>query len=369
MERPATPPRNPPSVTLLPARTPPTPEVTRRIEENRLKAKALRERSLAAQAAAETSTTSRTPAGFIATSDSGRKRAHASISTANVPPTSRDARQPPPKDRGIQPARNFKKYVDHDFSKMTDTKGGFLTAEDDPFNKVLHAPAKDGEKPAHMTLKEWERHQILKGLRNRKEGPFEPGIMMGKEGQKCRECGGMEIDWQWLDVFKTSVCSRCKDKFPEKYSLLTKTEAKDDYLLTDPELKDGDLLPHLSKPNPHKSHWHDMMLFLRYQVEEYAFTTKWGSAEALDAEFEKREIDKKQRKEAKFKSKLHELKKKTRTDAYRRNLKNGGKAGQFGDTIGGGKHEHEWGQTVENADGMTVKTCVECGMEVEELEF
>jgi DNA-repair protein complementing XP-A cells len=112
-----------------------------------------------------------------------------------------------------------------------------------------------------------------------------------------------------------------------------------------------------------------MMLFLRYQVEEYAFTTKWGSAEALDAEFEKREIEKKKRKEDKFKSKLQELKKKTRTEAFRRNLKNGGKGGQFGDAIGGGKHEHEWGLAVENEDGVSVKACVECGMEVEELEF
>jgi DNA-repair protein complementing XP-A cells len=142
-------------------------------------------------------------------------------------------------DDGIQAARKFKKYVDHDFSKMTDTKGGFLSAEDDPFNKVLHAPEKDGGKPAHMTLKEWERHQLLKSLRNRKEGPFEPGIGLdrktGKEGKKCRECGGLEIDWQWDDVFRTQVCGRCKEKFPEKYSLLTKTEAKDDYLLTDRE--------------------------------------------------------------------------------------------------------------------------------------
>ena len=135
------------------------------------------------------------------------------------------------------------------------------------------------------------------------------------------------------------------------------------------ELKDAELLPHLSKPNPHKSHWHDMMLFLRYQVEEYAFAPKkWGSAEALDAEFERRETDKKKRKEDKFKSKLNELKKKTRTDAYRRNLK-GGSGGQFGDRIGVGKHEHEWGRAVENEEGITVKTCTECGMEVEELEF
>ena len=140
-----------------------------------------------------------------------------------------------PADDGIQAARKFKKYVDHDFSKMTDTKGGFLSAEDDPWNKALHAP-KEGEKPAHMTLKEWERHQLLKGLRNRKEGPFEPGLsVLGKSGVKCRECGSLEIDWQWEEVFKCSVCGRCKEKFPDKYSLLTKTEAKDDYLLTDRE--------------------------------------------------------------------------------------------------------------------------------------
>lgn len=136
------------------------------------------------------------------------------------------------------------------------------------------------------------------------------------------------------------------------------------------ELKDEELLPHLNKPNPREVHWHDMMLFLRYQVEEYAFNVKWKSSEALDAEFERREAEKKVRKEVKFNNKLKELKKKTRTEAYRRAAKSGGKGGgQFGDTVGSGKHEHEWGQTIENEDGMTVKTCVECGMEVEELEF
>lgn len=113
-----------------------------------------------------------------------------------------------------------------------------------------------------------------------------------------------------------------------------------------------------------------MNLFLRYQVEEYAFSSaKWGSAENLDAEFERREIDKKKRKEAKFRSKLNELKRKTRTEQYRRAMKNGGSGGQFGDRIDGGRHEHEWGREVERADGVTVKSCIECGMEVETLEF
>lgn len=139
------------------------------------------------------------------------------------------------------------------------------------------------------------------------------------------------------------------------------------------ELKDPELLPHLSRPNPHKSHWHDMMLFLRYQVEEYAFKQKWGSAEALDAEFERREADKKRRKDAKFKEKLLDLKRKTRTESYRRNAGKGpgaGRATKFGDAIGGsGKHVHDWGRAVENEGGLTVKTCTSCGMEVEELEF
>lgn len=113
-----------------------------------------------------------------------------------------------------------------------------------------------------------------------------------------------------------------------------------------------------------------MMLFLRYQVEEYAFTTKWGSAEALDAEFEKRESNKKRQKDKKFKERLFELKRKTRTEAMRRGAGEGGGAKKFGDEIGrSGRHEHEWGRAVENERGETVKTCVGCGMEVEELEF
>ncbi|KAL8954764.1 MAG: hypothetical protein Q9183_006944, partial [Haloplaca sp. 2 TL-2023] len=305
-------------------------------------------------------------------------RAHTAISTSNVPATLRDGRSKDgPKNGGfrpldeIQPARNFTKYVEYDFSKMTDTKGGFLTAEDDPHNKALYAPNAD-DKPAHMTLKEWERHQLLRSLRDRKEGPFEPGLSVLKkeENKVCRECGSLEIDWKWEEILSCAVCNTCKEKFPEKYSLLTKTEAREDYLLTDPELKDEELLPHLERPNPHKSTWNNMMLFLRYQVEEYAFGKKWGSAEALDEEFDKREKDKKRRKEDKFKSKLQELKKKTRVDAYRRSRKAGGGGGGFGDEIGrGGKHTHVWGRPVENDEGIGVKKCVECGMEVEELEF
>lgn len=140
----------------------------------------------------------------------------------------------------IRPAQKFSKFVEYDFSKMTDTKGGFLTVEDDPYNKALHAPTE--EKPAHMTLEEWERHQLLRSLRNQKAGPFEPGISVLKketENMVCRECGSLEVDWKWEEVFSCLVCSACKEKYPEKYSLLTKTEAREDYLLTDRKFSCG----------------------------------------------------------------------------------------------------------------------------------
>lgn len=384
--RPSTPVRTTQPSTL--AKSPLTPGQVQRIEENRLKAKAIRAQREASSNAPQTL---RTPSGFLA----GQKRPHASISgpssssaAATVQPTQRDARNDAipkfghSKDDGIQAAQKFQKYVEYDFSKMTDTKGGFLSAQDDPFNRALHVSqggkGDEPQKPAHMTLKEWERQRLLHKLREQRAGPFEPGLsaLADKDDQgqdvqrKCRECGSLEIDWKWDEVFGCRICNGCKEKLPEKYSLLTKTEAREDYLLTDPELRDEELLPHMERPNPHKSNWNNMMLYLRYQVEEYAFSDKkWGSPGALDEEFERREGEKKRRKEEKFKNKLNELKKRTRVEAYKRGRKGEGMGGEFGDRIAGGRHEHEWGRTVENESGVGTKTCVECGMEVEELEF
>ncbi|KAG8526136.1 uncharacterized protein KY384_000129 [Bacidia gigantensis] len=380
--RPSTPPAAVKKPGVLP-RSPLTPEQVKQIEINRLKAKALREQSEASRQNGPPSL-KRSGSSNIA---AGQKRPYSAITPSNLPSTVRDARNATPvtKDGApgkpnrplddIQPSRTLaKNYIEYDFSKMTDTKGGFMTAEDDPHNKALHTPSMD-EKPAHMTMKEWERHQLLRKLRDQKTGPFEPGLSVlkaGDESQKCRECSTMEIDWKWLDVFRLPVCNACKEKYPDKYSLLTKTEAREDYLLTDPELKDEELLPWLERPNPHKHSFHPMMLFLRCQVEDYAFSEKkWGSGERLDEEFAKREGEKKRRKEKVFRERLRELKKKTRTEAWRRGLKGeGGKGKGFGEVVGGGgKHEHVWGRPVDGDEGVGVKTCIECGMEVEELEF
>ncbi|RMD43681.1 hypothetical protein DV735_g1454, partial [Chaetothyriales sp. CBS 134920] len=335
-----------------------TPEHVRQLEIRRMKAKALREGREAEGAATPSA---QRPQNAVA----GQKRPYSTL---------RDARAGPerPLDT-IRPARNLTKYVEYDFNKMTDTKGGFLTQEDDSLNKAMYASERPNDKPEHMGQAEWERQQLLRSLRSNKSGPFEPGISASaaQEGlaQKCRECGSFEVDWKWVEVFRLSVCSSCKDKLPEKYSLLTKSEAREDYLLTEPELKDTELLPHMEKANPHKSTWATMFLYLRCQVEEYAFSERrWGSADALDAEFERRTADKKKRKEAKFRSKLADLKKRTRVEAYRKSRQGGG--GSFGDDMSERPHEHDFGRAVDKADtGVPVKTCLTCGLEVEEMEL
>ncbi|RUS12657.1 hypothetical protein BC937DRAFT_87300 [Endogone sp. FLAS-F59071] len=122
------------------------------------------------------------------------------------------------------------------------------------------------------------------------------------------------------------------------------------------ELRDTELLPHLAKPNPHKATWNNMMLYVREQVQEYAFK-KWGGAENLDAEFERRQAEKKRRKETEFKKKLADLRKRTMTSAWieKRNPP---------------KHEHVFGDSVVDPEtGESTQTCSECGLTVEVEEF
>ncbi len=153
--------------------------------------------------------------------------------------TNRDGRERGD-ESALRPAKKFAKFVDYNMSAMTDTKGGFLSAEDDPHNRALGGP-KSGEeqqpqRPKDMTMQEWEKQQLLRTLRRQKAGPFEPGISVLDDAatrKKCRECGSLEVDWVWEEVFHLCVCNKCKNNLPDKYSLLTKTECKEDYLLTD----------------------------------------------------------------------------------------------------------------------------------------
>ena len=68
-----------------------------------------------------------------------------------------------------------------------------------------------------------------------------------------------------------------------------------------------------------------MMLFLRCQVEDFAWK-KWGSPEALDAEYERREKDKKRKKTKKFEQSLNELRRRTAESVWQRRQDEGAEA-------------------------------------------
>ncbi|KAK7682974.1 hypothetical protein QCA50_014007 [Cerrena zonata] len=284
-----------------------TPEQKQRIETNRLKAQEIQKR-----------------------------RQEQNRDGASSQNKKRKEYQPPP--------INKKDYIEYDFSTMKDSKGGFLNLEDPPANQDP------------KTLKDWEQEQANKQILVKEDAPpLEPD-----KAPQCFECQSIEIDLNLYNNFRNvRVCKKCMREHPDKYSLLTKTECREDYLLTEPELQDLSILPRIEKPNPHG--FSRMQLFLRFQVEEFAWK-KWGSAQGLDEEWERREQARLVRRDKKYQTKLRDMRKKTRAEEYTRKLRNGMGLGE--------RHVHDWSAplTVEDsARHIVKKRCIDCGVETEEV--
>jgi len=97
------------------------------------------------------------------------------------------------------------------------------------------------------------------------------------------------------------------------------------------------------------------MLFLRYQVEEFAWK-KWGSPEALDKEFYRREEEKRKKKGKRFEKGLRELRRKTREGIWQKRKDE--------------EHIHDFGAVYFDEDdsgdeGLGKQRCKECGFEIE----
>ncbi|GAA5831114.1 hypothetical protein JCM11251_005149 [Rhodosporidiobolus azoricus] len=364
-----------------PGELPLTPEQVKRLQENRLKAKAkLQERERAAthgstggaslnalgkrplavipadstsptapnaRHAGPSRTTSSTLLAGSALQSAMGAGPFASASSASTS-SSLSARSPvkhfagpPPADTNAPLPSMIGQYVEYDLSTLKNSRGGFLLEgeEDDP--KKL----RERKLQEELKVKRLENARKMGQLRG-------AGMSLDPlENPKCLHCGTTDLDDQMRMVFGVMVCTNCKKENPERYSLLTKTECKEDYLLTEPELRDAELMPHLLRPNPHRPTYSNMMLFLRCQVEDYAFSAqKWGSPEALDAEFERREAEKKDKKSKKFAKKLQELRRKTKTNVWHRRVE--------------AEHRHEFEDGVKEG-GEPVQRCRECGFEVD----
>ena len=119
---------------------------------------------------------------------------------------------------------------------------------------------------------------------------------------RCVDCSEVDGQQKVWDAFGISVCFACQRAAQGaggKYQVVTKSKAKDEYLLTDRQLDRAQGgLGCITRPNPHDSRYGDMRLYLRSQVERLALKT-WGSDEALLVEKERRSSERLAKAEAK----------------------------------------------------------------------
>lgn len=160
------------------------------------------------------------------------------------------------------------------------------------------------------------------------------------------ECGADFLESYLQTNFHYSVCDDCRDP-EEKHSLITKTEAKSQYLLQDCDLdKREPPLKFIMKKNPHNVRWGDMKLYLHIQIEERALQV-WGSEENLRQQHERRDEKREVGKAKKYNKRMKELRMDMRSSLYDRTTKV--------------NHKHEFGPDVYNEeDDNYSHTCLTC---------
>ncbi|NXD45303.1 XPA protein, partial [Copsychus sechellarum] len=164
----------------------------------------------------------------------------------------------------------------------------------------------------------------------------------------CGDCGKEFMDSYLMQHFDWATCDNCRD-VEDKHKLITRTEAKEEYLLKDCDLdKREPVLRFIVKKNPHNSRWGEMKLYLKLQVIKRSLEV-WGSEEALQEAKELRRDSREKMKQKKFDKKVKELRRAVRSSLWKKEAS---------------IHEHEYGPE-ENIDEDTYKKmCTVCGHEL-----
>ncbi|KAF4519165.1 hypothetical protein B566_EDAN008228 [Ephemera danica] len=200
--------------------------------------------------------------------------------------------------------------------KFIDTGGGFLLEQ------------KDGEatEPTMRTVEQ-------------------PPPFIEPERPSCEECSEKFIESFLMTNFDHPVCDKCRDN-DGLHSLITKTDARNEYLLKDCDLEKREPpLRFLVRKNPHDARWGDMKLYLQLQVERRALEV-WGSEEQLEEERELREHKREKSKEKKYNKKMKELRMAVRSSLYNRTTS---------------LHEHEFGPEKHVEEDTYTRQCNSCG--------
>ncbi|WUR04100.1 DNA repair protein RAD14 [Vairimorpha necatrix] len=153
---------------------------------------------------------------------------------------------------------------------------------------------------------------------------------------KCKYCDSPFIDSELYTTFNINSCKDCKYK---NIKFITKTSVFKDYLLSEYDIRN---IKYISRPNPHKGNWHDMLLYLEEEIKNISIN-KYGSEEEIEKNKNKKKEIIKNRKIKKLKMRVRELKRKTIVQEIRKEI-----------------HEHKF-------EGSGIKKkCQICGLEIEQ---
>lgn len=131
----------------------------------------------------------------------------------------------------------------------------------------------------------------------------EPAPVIEPDYLVCDDCDKPFMDSYLSNSFDLAVCDKCRDN-DVKHKLVSRTEAKQQYLLKDCDLDQREPpLRFVLRKNPHNPHWGDMKLYLKVQVEKRCMEV-WGSEEALEEAKETREENKEVQKQKRFNKKV-----------------------------------------------------------------
>lgn len=93
---------------------------------------------------------------------------------------------------------------------------------------------------------------------------------------KCELCNASPIVMSLHQHFGVQICWDCK-KIRTEYNLITKTKAREEYLVPERELKSWKCI---EKANPHRDGWQNMKLYLLQKVMGWSFA-EYGGAHGL----------------------------------------------------------------------------------------
>lgn len=100
--------------------------------------------------------------------------------------------------------------------------------------------------------------------------PVEEVLPLPVSYEVCEDCGVPFTESYLMKHFEYLVCDRCYDR-DDKHSLITRTEAKNEYLLKDCDFDRREPpLKCIIRKNPHNVRWGEMKLYLHLQVEKRA---------------------------------------------------------------------------------------------------